>query len=158
MTHAGMKFSQAINPPSLTAFLLVRKVCCTVRRKADSLNPFDIPKFVKALGCGLRIPLALDGCERSAALNEGRNRGCILVTSSSPQANGRQNHCWFSNGTSCFGLTLCFISRGEILYFHPHKGKKNTDRVCKVHQTNKTPENFCIFTLQVSTSDLQKLV
>lgn len=153
-----MKFGQTIDPLSLIAFLLLRKVHCTVRRKADSLNYFDIPKFIKALERGLHFPLALDWCKHSAALNEGWNGGFILVTSSSLWANERQNHCCFSNCRSCFGLTLCFLSQDAILYFPPHRGEKNTGWLHKVYQTNETPENSCICVLKVNASDLQKLV
>jgi len=119
-----MKFIQTINLLSLIAFLLLRKVHCTVRRKADSLNYFDIPKFIGELEHGLHFPLALDQCKHDAALNKGQGDGCIPVTSSSLRANGRQNRCCFSNCSSCFGLTLCFVSRDAILYFPSHRGKK----------------------------------
>lgn len=141
-----MKFGQTIDPLSLIAFLLLRKVHCTVRRKADSLNYFDIPKFIKALECGLHFPLALDWCKHSAALNEGWNGGFILVTSSSLWANERQNHCCFSNCRSCFGLTLCFLSQDAILYFPPHRGKKilaGCTRYTRLTKLLKTAASVC---------------
>lgn len=156
VTHTGMKFSQTINPLSLIAFLLLRKMHCTITRKTEPLNYFDNPKFIKALGSGLHFPLTLDQFKCSTVPKKGQRNGCILVTSSSLQANGRQNHCCFSNCRSCFGLTFCFMTWDAILYFHI-EGKKNTDWACKVYQAHKT-ENIYICTLQVNASNLQKLV
>lgn len=123
VTHAGMKFSQTINPLSLIAFLLLRKVHCAITRKTEPLNYFDIPKFIKALESGLHFPLTLDWFKCSTAPKKSQKNGCILVTSSSLRANGRQKHCCFSNCRSCFGLMFRFITWDAILYIHI-EGKK----------------------------------
>lgn len=117
MIHTAMQFSQTINPLPLIAVLLLRKVHCILRGKADSLNSFDTPKFIKTLEYRLNFPLELECCKHSTMLNKGQSDSHILFPLSSLQANGRQSQSHLSNYSSRFGLTLCSISQDTILFF-----------------------------------------